>query len=153
MRLLRYFMTFYTYTLIRILQPPNDVDKKKKSILLNPCIHKEPEPQRGYLNLSNVSQLGSKEGDIRISPVSFFFNVYFWERERQSMSWGGAERERETESKAGSRLRAVTTELHTGLKLGNNEIMTGAKVGHSTNWATQVPLACLFLVRCSVQAP
>ena len=38
---------------------------------------------------------------------NFFFNVfliYFWDRERQSMNGGGAEREGDTESEAGSRL-------------------------------------------------
>ena len=37
---------------------------------------------------------------------NFFFNVfiYFWERERQSMNGGGAEREGDTESETGSRL-------------------------------------------------
>ena len=34
-----------------------------------------------------------------------FFNVLFvFERERESASWGGAEREGDTESEAGSRL-------------------------------------------------
>ena len=47
---------------------------------------------------------------VLVSPPmklrSFFFNVYFSERERerQSMSRGGAEREGDTESEAGSRL-------------------------------------------------
>ena len=39
----------------------------------------------------------------------FFFNffsmfIYFWDRERQSMNGGGAEREGDTESETGSRL-------------------------------------------------
>ena len=34
----------------------------------------------------------------------FFFNVYLFLRERQSVSRGGAEREGDTEYKAGSRL-------------------------------------------------
>ena len=36
----------------------------------------------------------------------FFFSkfIYFWERERQSMNGGGAEREGDTESETGSRL-------------------------------------------------
>ena len=47
-----------------------------------------------------------------------FFNVYlFFERQRQSMSGGGAEREGVTESEAGSRLSAVSTEPDAGLKL------------------------------------
>ena len=56
----------------------------------------------------------------------FFSNVfiYFWDRERQSMNGGGAEREGDTESEAGSRLRAVSTEPNTGLKPTDHEIMT-----------------------------
>ena len=40
------------------------------------------------------------------------------------MSEGGGEREGATESKAGSRLRAVSTEPDVGLELTNCEIMT-----------------------------
>ena len=40
------------------------------------------------------------------------------------MSRGGAEREGDTESKAGSRLRAVNTEPDVGLELTDREIMT-----------------------------
>ena len=40
------------------------------------------------------------------------------------MSEGGAERDRDTESEAGSRLRAVSTEPDTGLELVNHEIKT-----------------------------
>ena len=43
------------------------------------------------------------------------FNVYLFlrerERDRDSVSSGGAEREGDTESKAGSRLQAVSTEI------------------------------------------
>ena len=42
----------------------------------------------------------------------------------KSVSRGGAEREGETESEAGSRLRAVSTERDTGLKRTNHEIVT-----------------------------
>ena len=44
--------------------------------------------------------------------------------ERQSMHRGGAEREGDTESEAGSRLRAVSTEPDVGLELPKHEIMT-----------------------------
>ena len=40
------------------------------------------------------------------------------------MSRGGAEREGDTESETGSRLRAVSTEPDVGLKLMDREIMT-----------------------------
>ena len=60
------------------------------------------------------------------------------------MSMGGAERGGDTESKAGSRLRAVSTECNTGLELINREITTWAKVGCLTDWATKVPLYSLF---------
>ena len=40
------------------------------------------------------------------------------------MSGGGAEREGDTESETGSRVRAVTTEPDAGLELTSCEIMT-----------------------------
>ena len=67
--------------------------------------------------------------------------IYFWER--QSMSGGGAEREGDTESEAGSRLWAISTEPNAGLEPTSCEIMTWdawAEVWRSTDWATQVPL-------------
>ena len=45
-------------------------------------------------------------------------------RERQSTSGGEAEREGDTESEAGSRLRAVSTEPDVGLEPMNCEIVT-----------------------------
>ena len=45
------------------------------------------------------------------------------------MSGEGAEREGETESEEGSRLRGVSTEPDTRLELTNHEIMTRAEVG------------------------
>ena len=54
------------------------------------------------------------------------------DRERQSMSMGEAERGGGTESEAGPRLRAVSTEPDVGLKLTDHEIMTSAKVKCST---------------------
>ena len=44
------------------------------------------------------------------------------------MSRGGAEREGDPESEAGSRLGAVSTEPDAGLELTNREIMTRAQV-------------------------
>ena len=49
------------------------------------------------------------------------------------MSGGGAEAEGDTDTEAGSRLRAISTELSVGLELVNSEIMTGAEVGRSTD--------------------
>ena len=47
------------------------------------------------------------------------------ERERAEREWGrGRERDTHTESKAGSRLWAVSTEPDAGLKPTNHEIMT-----------------------------
>ena len=54
----------------------------------------------------------------------FFLSVYFRERERHSMSGGGAEREGDTDSQAGFGLRAVSTEPDAGLEPTNREIMT-----------------------------
>ena len=65
-------------------------------------------------------------------------------RERERVNRGGAEREGDTESEAGARLRAASTEPNVGLELGNREIMTGAEVGHSTDGTTQVPHESMF---------
>ena len=70
--------------------------------------------------------------------------IYFWDRERQSMNRGGAEREGDTESEAGSRLWAVSTEPDAGLELTDCEIMTWAEVGRLTDWATQAPQKILI---------
>ena len=59
--------------------------------------------------------------------------MFIFERERQSVSQGGAEREGDTESEAGSRLRAVSTDPDAGLEPKNHEIMIGTKVGHLTD--------------------
>ena len=50
--------------------------------------------------------------------------IFERERKRQSESVGGAERDRDTECKADSRLQAVSTEPDTGLELTNCKIMT-----------------------------
>ena len=71
--------------------------------------------------------------------------IYFWETERQSARRGGAERERDTESDTGSRLRDVNTEPDPGLEPMKRGIMTWAKVRRLTDQATQVPLLLLFL--------
>ena len=49
------------------------------------------------------------------------------------MNGGGSEREGDTESETGSRLRAASTETDAGLELMDREIMTRAEVGCSTD--------------------
>ena len=51
-------------------------------------------------------------------------NVYLFLTERQSMIGGGAQREGDTESEAGSGLRTVSTEPDAGLEPTDREIMT-----------------------------
>ena len=76
--------------------------------------------------------------------------IYFWEIERVSVreraSRGGAERQEDTKAKAGSRLWAVSTELHTGLEPTNHEIMTWAEVRFLTNRVTQAPLRWFLFI-------
>ena len=50
--------------------------------------------------------------------------MFIFERESENTSMGGAEREGDTETEAGSRVWAVSTEPDTGLELTNYEIMT-----------------------------
>ena len=73
------------------------------------------------------------------TPWVFFFNFFFFyiylflrDRERQCER-GGAETEGDTESEAGSRLRAVSTEPDVGLEPTNREITTGAELGRFTD--------------------
>ena len=70
----------------------------------------------------------------------FFFNVYFWERDTQSTSRGGAERERGGH-RIWSRFQALSCHPRAwgGLELMNHEIVTWVKVRHLTDWATQAP--------------
>ena len=63
------------------------------------------------------------------------------------MNRGGSEREGDTESEAGSRLWAVSTEPDAGLKPMNREIMTWAEGGHLMVWATQAPLNVYLFLR------
>ena len=76
---------------------------------------------------------------FKIFFSSTFF-IYFWDRERQSMHGGGAETEGDTKSEAGSMIWAISTEPDAGLELMDHEIVTWAKVGRLTDWATQAPL-------------
>ena len=61
------------------------------------------------------------------------------------MSRGVVETEGDTESEAGSRLRAVGTEPDVGLELMNPEIMTRAEVRCLIDGATQAPLTHFLL--------
>ena len=58
------------------------------------------------------------------APLSFLFLIFIFERERARVQAGKEQTEGDTESEAGSRLRAVSTEPDTGLELMNREIMT-----------------------------
>ena len=49
------------------------------------------------------------------------------------MNGGGEEREGDTESEAGSRLRAISPEPDAGLELTDREIVTRAEVGRLTD--------------------
>ena len=60
------------------------------------------------------------------------------------MNGGGAEREGDTGSEAGSRLWAISPEPDAELELTDCEIVTWAEVGRSTNWATQAPLMFIY---------
>ena len=55
--------------------------------------------------------------------LNIFLCLFISERETQRESGGGAEKEGDTESKAGSRLCAVSTEFYAGLELTNSKIM------------------------------
>ena len=79
-----------------------------------------PPPTAGQIKrfLASPVQLWSWE------PFLSYLFIYLLTYERQSSSRGGAETEGDTESQAGSRLRAVSTEPDVGLEPTNCEIMT-----------------------------
>ena len=60
------------------------------------------------------------------------------------MSGGGAEREGDTESEAGSRLRAVSTEPDAGLELSNRELVTRAEVDAPPTEPPRRPYLVIF---------
>ena len=62
------------------------------------------------------------------APQENIFFFFFFSFLRDSMTEGEAEREGDTESEAGSRPQAVSTEPDLGLELTNHEIMTRAEV-------------------------
>ena len=68
-----------------------------------------------------------------------FLKVYLFLKETEHKQGRRSEREGDTESEAGSRLWAASTEPDAGLEPLNCEIMTWAEVGRSTDWATQAP--------------
>ena len=72
----------------------------------------------------------------------FLLLLFIFERERAEEEQGA--REGNTESEAGSRLWAVSTEPNAGFELRNYEGVTWAKVGHLPSWATQAPQVWLF---------
>ena len=72
--------------------------------------------------------------------IYIYIYLFLRNTERHSISGGGTGREGDTESEAGSRLWAVSTEPNAGLELTYYEIMTWAEVRCLTEWATQAPL-------------
>ena len=75
----------------------------------------------------------------------FIIIFLFWERETESEQ--GRHREGDTESEAGSRLWPVSTQPNAGLELTDYEIMTWAKVGRLTDWATQAPRKIILILK------
>ena len=62
--------------------------------------------------------------DVVLLYFLTYFNVYLLLRDRARVGEGQREREGDTESEAGSRLRAVSTEPDAGLEPTNCEIVT-----------------------------
>ena len=63
----------------------------------------------------------------------FFSNVYLFLGQRETEHERGRGREGDTESEAGSRLRAINPEPDAGLELTDLEIVTQAEVGRLTD--------------------
>ena len=72
-----------------------------------------------------------------------FLNLFL--RQRESTSRGRAERRGDTESEAGSRLWAVSTEPDAGLEVMECEIKTWSEVRCSKDWASQASQVFFFV--------
>ena len=65
-----------------------------------------------------------REPSISLLGPLFYIYLFLRDRVRQSEGGGGAEREGDTESEAGSRLSAFSPEPDAGLELTNRRIVT-----------------------------
>ena len=87
--------------------------------------HREGSPtQRSGEELAGEVATDGVFSTTRAYCHFFFFYIYSFLRDRDRAQVGEGQREGDTESEAGSRLRAVSTEPHAGLELTNCEIMT-----------------------------
>ena len=85
--------------------------------------------------------------DLRINSarrwaVSIFFKFIYFERERGRE--GGADREGERESQAGSTLPAQSPTWGSNLRTLRSRPEPRSRVGRSTDWATQVPPGWIY---------
>ena len=74
--------------------------------------------------MENINDIKTME----VSILKLFFNIYSFLSERDRACVGGEDREGDKESKAGSRLWAVSTEPNTELELTDHKIMTWVEV-------------------------
>ena len=103
------------------------------------CVYRQASSTRPW-TLSMLVPLPAHNSFFFLISLMF---IHFWERHTHTEHEGeGAEREGDTESKAGSRF---STEPDAGLKPIDCKIMTWAKVGRLIDWATQAPLWTQFL--------
>ena len=79
---------------------------QKKCHKKNPQAYENEYLQRMEGDDAERTELAFQVSLLYMVPSFFFFStfIYFWDRERQSMNGGGAEREGDTESETGSRL-------------------------------------------------
>ena len=94
--------------------------------------------KEGNLNIC-IHNLMKQLTHLNLSPFTF-------EWERETGLSGKGDREGDTESEAGFRLWAVSTELIAVPEPMNCEIVTWAQVGHLTDWDIQV-----LLISCTLK--
>ena len=115
------------------------VGESRGKRIRSPLYTDSSEPNGGLELRSHEIMTSPEVGHSTQAPMHSMFYLFLREKQRQNMSGGGADRKGGIESKAASRLWAVSTEHDAGLKLVNPEIMTWAEVGHLTDWATEAP--------------
>ena len=114
--------------ILNVQGPQKEPEKATKVATLQPRLKEFLEEKKSQKLLKNLGivKVDFPKSQEHSRKLFNFFNIYLFlrDRERQSTSGGGEEREGDTESKAVSRLRAVSTEPGAGLELTNCEIMT-----------------------------
>ena len=124
---------------------PQMLIKQMKKWILLVCINWYLTYPLTSLGL-NITNSDSRNCRVLVFIIIIFL-MFIFKRERETEHEQGRGKERGRHRiQSSSRLWVVSIEPDMGFEPTNREIMTWAEVGHSTDWATQVPHRVLLEV-------